>query len=733
MKQAKLWGFLCGLLVCFGAWGVVVGGMEFEEKGGALVGLRGGGHQFLEGASPVWGLEAMSGERVGPENAKVFHWEKVDGGIELAWAEFGLESAPGLRVVVRVNGAGAESFWRIRVEGIEDFPLREVRFPRLERVARQAGEELAVPVWMGQLTRRARELFNGNGKGSRREWSYPGLLSMQLTALSGEAGGLLVQCRDAALLRKHFALFGDGAGGLGLEVVHLPEVTAGAATYQTPYDTVLSTFQGDWYTAAEIYRAWALDQSWARESRLRRGLTPDWVLDTGLWVWNRGRSEGVLGPAAALQERLGMPVSVFWHWWHGCAYDAGFPEYFPPREGAERFKAAVAAAAGADVHALVYMNQRLWGMTTASWAEKNAKRYAVKGPDGTVRPEVYNTFMKAPCASMCMGTKFWRDTYAGLAERAVRELGVAGVYMDQACSSLACYDPAHGHPVGGGSYWMAGFRALESDIRERCGNVTLAGEGCGEAWLPHLDLMLSLQVSQERYMRAGEWEPIPFFHAVYHDCGVFYGNYSSLTRPPYDELWPEEFAPEKPLDLLPQTYSRQFRLEQARAFAWGQQPTVANFRPEHFDSRGAEMGYVERLARLRMRAKKYLLHGRFLRPPEIEAPRETFKMSRLSIYAGQHDAVREFEMEAPVLLASAWRAPDGGVGFVVASVAERELEVRLPLDREAYGLAEAGVVYRLEVDGGKEQAAEFAAEDSAAVVTVRPCGAEVFEVSPTGG
>ena len=47
--------------------------------------------------------------------------------------------------------------------------------------------------------------------------------------------------------------------------------------------------------------------------------------------------------------------------------------------------------------------------------------------------------------------------------------------------------------------------------------MALAGEGSGEAWLPHLDLMLSLQVSRERYAAPGEgWEAIPLFGAVYH-------------------------------------------------------------------------------------------------------------------------------------------------------------------------------------------------------------------------
>ena len=232
------------------------------------------------------------------------------------------------------------------------------------------------------------------------------------------------------------------------------------------------------------------------------------------------------------------------------------------------------------------MNQRLWGMTTAQLGQtKHAERFAVKNPDGTVTPEVYNTFMKVPCASMCMGTDFWRAKYAGLATEAVCDLGVDGIYMDQACSSLACYDATHGHPLGGGAWWMQGFHdTRERDIRQRCAarrkQVALAGEGCGEAWLPHLDLMLSLQVSMERYAAPGEWEPIPLFHAVYHDCAMLYGNYSSLTRPPYDDLWPAEFAPPEPLQLLDEKFAQQFRLEQGRAFVWGQQPTIANFLPE---------------------------------------------------------------------------------------------------------------------------------------------------------
>src|SRR5206468_801266 len=103
-----------------------------------------------------------------------------------------------------------------------------------------------------------------------------------------------------------------------------------------------------------------------------------------------------------------------------------------------------------------------------SWAGEGAERFAVKGADGKIHPEIYNTFTKAPCASMCLGTDFWRSKYVGLAERAVRDLDVDGIYMDQACTSLSCYAATHGHPLGGGTYWMNGFRMLAGDIRRRC-------------------------------------------------------------------------------------------------------------------------------------------------------------------------------------------------------------------------------------------------------------------------
>jgi len=300
-------------------------------------------------------------------------------------------------------------------------------------------------------------------------------------------------------------------------------------------------------------------------------------------------------------------------------------------------------------------------------------------------------------------TPFWRAKYAGIADTVLDGYGVDGIYMDQAVQSLVCWDSTHGHPVGGGNYWMGGFRALAAQIRAAAApgrQVLLAGEGAGEPWLPELDLMLTLQVSQERYTDPGSgWEPIPFFQAVYHPYAVTYGNYSSLVMPPYDELWPAQFAPRELLELLDTRFRRQFYLEQARSFVWGLQPTIANFRASQLADRPEETAYMMRLARIRARALDYLLYGEFLRPPELSVPWVDVDLSRVSIYAARRGGPTVSSARYPAAIAGAWRAEQGSVAIAVASIVDRPTSVSFAFDPAAYGLATGGQIERIDERG----------------------------------
>jgi len=677
-----------------------------------LVDLADGGNQLAENAEPfaLWQLtireqdkpRVIAADQAGP--VQIENLTEGRAGLRLTWDAVALSEGRSLRVEATVRlGVPGQCLWEIALTKPADVRVVEIAFPRVPCLRPRRHAELAVPQLMGVLYQDVEKLFTpAPGKGRQMSWIYPGGMSLQCLAYyEPDQLGFYAACDDAHAYCKRFSIGNDSKGRTHFDVSHVIEQEAvGAKSYRVPYAVVLGSFRGDWSTAAAIYREATAAKTWAERSRLCRGIVPDWVGQIGAWVWNRGRSHEVLVPAAVLQDHLQAPVSVFWHWWHHCAYDAGFPEYLPPREGSESFRSAVEAAQRKGIHAIVYINQRLWGTTTKSWTEEGAEAFAVKTPDGTVPTEVYNVFMKAPCAPMCLATDFWRAKYAAVACAAVCDLKVDGVYMDQACClPPRCYDPTHGHILGRGRFNIDAFGLLSSTIRDQCSTakrVALGGEFCGEPWLPYLDLMLTWDISKERTGGAVPGlNPIPFFHAVYNSSVAQLGNYGSLVRPPYDERWPADKAPRAPLSLLDRKFSRQFYLEQARLFAWGQQPTIPNFLPSLLADRPEEIDYLKRSVQVRMRTLKYLQRGTWLRPPALDVPRREIDISKIGTYI----ALAESKKEVPAALAGAWRAADGDVGIALASIDDQSLPLSLAIDARAYGLHDGCAIFRIDETG----------------------------------
>ena len=358
-----------------------------------------------------------------------------------------------------------------------------------------------------------------------------------------------------------------------------------------------------------------------------------------------------------------------------------------------------------DIKSIVYMNSFQWGDATESWKTKNASVHAVKDINGALRSHAYNIFTGNSLTNMCMATPFWKDTYTDLSDRVVNEYGATGVYMDQACLNKVCYDAAHGHPLGGGNYWMNNFGKLTEQIRSKIPenkDLILAGEGGGESWMPYLDLFLTLQVSRERYSGIGDWETIPFFQAVYHQYAITYGNYSSLVTPPYDELWPKEFAPknqEQPLDSI---FNQQFLMEQARSYVWGMQPTISNYHNFLDSKRKEEIEYLLDIARIRDQGLKYMLYGEFLRAPHIESPEEELDISKLSIYAGREGkSVTAFKHKFPLVYSGAWKADDGSIGIPLTSISENNIPVNFSIQVEDFKLSQSGEIFIINKEGRK--------------------------------
>jgi hypothetical protein len=597
------------------------------------------------------------------------------------------------------------SYWSISVEGIGDMAVQEVVFPRIQGIRDLENEKLVIPTWMGSLMSEPRGMLS---KGSgRMAWVYPGALSSQVVAIyNADRCGFYASCNDSLNYRKNFSLTLDTLRTITYEMSNFPSFDATAETYSPTYQAVIGSYKGDWIDAAEIYKEWALQQRWAKESRFINGLTPAWLENTALWVWNRGKSENVIVPAMELKQSLGLPVSVFWHWWHNCSYDDNFPEYLPPREGKESFVDAVQSARDAGVNAIVYMNAIQWGEATEEWKSGRVLPYAVKDINQKEIPHVYNAFSGNALVNMCVGTEFWRDHYSSLCDSVVNSYQTSGVYMDQTCLSRMCYDKNHGHPPGGGNYWVESSAKMIRQIRSKDfgdKEPIFTGEGSSENWLPHLDAFLTLEASRERYAGVDNIETIPFFQAVFHQYGITYGSYSSLVSPPYDDLWPIEFAPKEREQPLDEIFDKQFLMEQAKSFVWGVQPTIANYHTFLETEKKEEIDYLMEIVKTRYHALDYLLYGEFCRNPDLHIPCENIDISRLSIYAGRTgNTLTAFEKNVPSLYVGTWKGKNGNLAIALASISDEVIPVDFTIDPKEYHIASKGEVNLIKA-GGKKQ------------------------------
>ena len=160
---------------------------------------------------------------------------------------------------------------------------------------------------------------------------------------------------------------------------------------------------------------------------------------------------------------------------------------------------------------------------------------------------------------------------------------------------------------------------------------------------------------------------------------------------------------------------------------WGQQPTIANFGEKQLRKRSDEVEYLLRIARLRKHALKYLRDGVFLRPPKLDVPREQIPISRLSIYAGQQDTVKEYSKTVPLVLASVWRAPDGNLAVALANIGDRKVALNITLNKRSYSLPASGAVYPL-TEQGRAEFADFNGGSIDLGITMDPCDARIYEV-----
>ena len=163
------------------------------------------------------------------------------------------------------------------------------------------------------------------------------MIPMRGSAMLTDSGSFLFDFRDPEWMLKTCIYTRPAPKTLAFFGRHFVPMDKGRTAYALPYECGITSFCGDWFDAAKLYRRWAVTQPWAA------GKKPDKrIRDISCFCWNRGLIDNVVPPVIRLGEDTGTTPGLSWYWWHHNPYDTDYPDYWPPREGAEPFKNAIA-------------------------------------------------------------------------------------------------------------------------------------------------------------------------------------------------------------------------------------------------------------------------------------------------------------------------------------------------------------------------------------------------------
>lgn len=460
-----------------------------------------------------------------------------------------------------------------------------------------------------------------------------------------DPGWMLKTCIYTRPAPKTLAFFGR----------HFVPMSPGRTAYALPYECGITAFNGGWFEAAKLYRRWALTQPWVTNKHADPRMR-----DISCFCWNRGLIDNVLPPVLRLSEDTGTKPALSWYWWHHNPYDTDYPDYWPPREGEEPFKNAVAELNKRGLYCQVYINGMTWDMDgTSTWEGGEDAIIVRRNGDPEAFP--YNTFNHHRLGSICGTAKEFQRRICAEVDHLVKA-GLPAVYIDMIGNAThrACYHTGHGHAPGGGDYNYRGYREMIKEIKRRYPDLLLSTEDCGEDFMDLMDSFIGFHISLERFHFDPDVECVPLYPAIYHGIMPMYGSYTLPDGiPPYDPSWPEEGKWKNEKDWI-NLFPDQFYLEIARQVMYGNIPTLANFQLKHCEEERFRDIYrfICETIRFRQEHLQYLFDGEMLRPPVIQCPEIDVDFMARFIYTHE-DAMKTPRHRRPVIFGSRWRAPDG--------------------------------------------------------------------------
>ena len=671
------------------------------------------GHAFVigsqSGKSLTWRLE--KGEK---ESTLHLEWKGMDAQSKDGTKD---ENVLDAEVMVTLRAGDPLSRWRIAVRNRSArYGIERVRLPilSLAPIGEARKNVFIYPKWRGGYIEDPFNAPVGFGEGYHKEGAfYPYYVNMQFWALYNQETnrGVYLGTQDPSPHMTHILLENTPAD-IAWSVGHFPpNMSFANEDFVLPYDCVVGPFRGDWYDACQIYRKWALKQSWCQKGPLStRSDIPKWYKESPL-IFYTNLSDSATG-THSFKDNLPIAADNFREWlkWAGLKLPAnwyGGKDYRPDLTGYDvpflgsRTQTAftkgrwsgllpvdnrhdgnypkIPAMDGfsqeckrlKDEGGMVcpYVATQLYDQGPA----ENAP-YAAEAKPNIIRDSygAICTWPGEPPWAPCSWTPWWRERLKETCVTMLQRENIGGFYLDVMHGmSLPCFWTPHGHTAAGGDSMTKGMHELCGYVRDavkaKDPEAIITGEDSAENMIDAIDGAL-----YQRTLRPEN--KVPLFGTVYNDYIPRYGLDLSvgLGKDFYIECGSlfSEGAQVGRLRLKPRDYNISFQDPDHR---------------EMIDFLGGVVGYYKQDT-----AKKFLVYGQLRRPVVFSKPAPMPSLDYGSYDKGLTDIGASLKVignpQFPALMNGVFRSTDGELGVFVVNVSDAEIPFEADLDLAAYGI-----------------------------------------------
>jgi len=546
--------------------------------------------------------------------------------------------------------------WRIWVNNNSDiWGLYQVDFPKCNGYLKSGEYDIAVP------RRNWGKLFKSCSK--KMSYKYPHGWSMPMQFLCAVKGtnAVYMATHDPRAWDKTFTI--DPGKEFCIRT-NVENMAVPGSDHKDPFPVMMGVYRGSWMEGCKTYRKFAITAPWTSEGRIsQRTSMPQALKDIGLWMLvgnyigpQGGTLEEKNKPLIDAQNYFDVPIAAHWYNWHQIPFDTHYPHYFPTKPG---IPDQVRDLVSRGLVIMPYINGRIVDISNDDFDEYFP--HCAKDRVGKHYVETYGNKVKQ--APMCCYTEFWQDKVAEIVERLAEEVGVNAVYIDQIAAGgpVLCFDKSHGHPLGGGGWWVDGYRRMLKKVQKvahsKGRDIIITTECAAEPFMDGVDAFLIWIKPDER--------SIPMITAVYSGYSIYFSS-------------PAWF----------QHGDRAWIMAQGRAFLWGSQNgwmRLELFKPEH----SKKAAYLKNIGKYRIAAKKFLTFGELV---NLIKPTNSVK----TITEPWPDHGNNFRTATlPNIQGSIWKAEDGTLGIFLANYLEKNNTIEFTIDPTKYGLIAASAGYTI--------------------------------------